>query len=461
MVVTATPKRLVRVNSTAVTPEKIDQREDKGAIPDLKLATSKDYAEILSLIDICVKARKVLEIPEDTNISEEDFLKIIGKECKQAVVFRGLASKWDCVKKWGRIDNIKTAAESEEETLPHRKYRTFIADDSLEGRLHLTDGKSKPRMLSLKQFISSAVEGSYLLGIHEARGNSTYCPVMAHPDDKEIQPPLAADVPEKVDIVEWFTKQFGSSYDHQQFFLTKGYAFTDLHYDSYDNFYVAVAGTRRWTIAPPELARYLVESSGGALKSGSQAVPHKKLWGSHPAVQLFPFPTIELNPGDMLFLPACFWHLVESVPGASGFSCAFNYFFSKDANEVIGQVGKNVKTVEEAVSENQSFCRKQLAKTSKSQVCDLSKPSLLNQSQWDSVKSTLAVCDRPDLLEPFRNLFTSHDSVFEQYAKETVLEKETAAVRKETAAVPEETAKKETAKKASVLEEPKTPKKKN
>ena len=448
MVVTATPKRLVRAHSTAVTPEKQDQREDKTLTPSLKLATSKDYAELLTLIDLCVKAPKVLDIPAGTNLTEEEFLKIIDKEGKQAVVFRGLASKWDCVKKWAKIASIQSAADSEETKLPHRKYRTFIADDALDGRLHLTDGKSKPRMLSLKQFLSSAVEGSYLLGIHEARGNSTYCPVMRHPDDKDVQPPLAADVPEKVQVVEWFSKHLSSPYDHQQFFLTKGYAFTDLHYDSYDNFYVAVAGTRRWTIAPPELARFLVESSGGALKSGSQAVPHKSLWGSHPAVQLFPFPTIELKPGDVLFLPACFWHLVESVPGDSGFSCAFNYFFSKDANEVIGQVGKNVKRVEDSVSDNQAACRKHLAKSTKSKVSDSAKPALLTASHWETVKSTIAVCERPELLEPFKDLFNSRESVFETFsrketAKETVAKEETASVK----------SKKETAK----AEEPKTP----
>ena len=79
-------------------------------------------------------------------------------------------------------------------------------------------------------------------------------------------PPLSRDVPSHVTLLEWYAEllakkqkaQTPIQYDHQQFFLASGYAYTDLHYDSYVNFYVAVSGIRRWTLACPNAAAFFL-----------------------------------------------------------------------------------------------------------------------------------------------------------------------------------------------------------
>ena len=405
-----------------------------------RATTSKDFSEILSLIDMAIHSATVLEVMDPHGMTEQE-LREVTREGRRPVVFRGYARDWQCVKQWSKPGILESLAEEELRDFPHRKYRTFFPED--EGRLHLTDGKSKAKFLSLQGFLDTAkVESSpglqnsenirptlsrhdsatcrarsssrprtpgnfsaYLLGIHDWRGgNSTFCPVQRHPEDPEARlPPLARYVP-PFPLVDHYAKSFGAPYDHQQFFLTRGYAYTDLHYDSYDNFYVAVSGKRKWTLAPPALSRWLVESSGGALKSGSQAIPHKMIFGEHPTASLFPFANVELFPGDVLYVPATWWHLVESVPGPDGFSCAFNYFFSRDADLVIGEVEELFKKWDGRVSQRQAECRAVLAGFSRYDERTaglLKKPKGLSDEKFSVIRKVLTVCGKEDWIDKF------------------------------------------------------------
>ena len=165
----------------------------------------------------------------------------------------------------------------------------------------------------------------YLLGVHGDINGA--CPLQRHPDD-ECEPPLSRDV-SKLVILEWFARWWGTEYDHQQFFVAKRYCFTDLHYDSYHNFYVCVSGTRRWTLAPPSTSKWLQPRRAGPYTSGSDIVPHQGQFESCPMMKDFPFINIDLHPGDVLYIPAFWWHLVESLPGSDGVTIAYNYFFSE------------------------------------------------------------------------------------------------------------------------------------
>jgi hypothetical protein len=416
-----------------------------------RATTSKDFAEILSIVEVAIQSYSILEVKK--NSISEDELWSLTEQGKRPVVFRGYAKAWPCVKEWNKPGVVDSLAEEEDILFPHRKYRTFFAED--EGRLHLTDGKSKARFLSLKGFLEAAkIAGeenvgqnsidsrtlsrqnsntsrarsnsrtrpgntnpsAYLLGIHDWRGQSTFCPVQRHPDDPPATlPPLAKFVP-AFPLVDFYSKHFGASYDHQQFFLTKGYAYTDLHYDSYDNFYVAVCGKRRWTLAPPSLSRWLVEASGGSLKSGSQAIPHRGFYGEHPVCQLFPYSCVELEPGDVLFVPATWWHLVESIPGADGFSCAFNYFFSRDPDVVMGQVAEVFRKWENRVSSRQAECRAAMAGNLKyaEEFPGLRKPKGMSESCFGVLKRVLTVCGKIDWIDRFLEIWEADNILMQQ-----------------------------------------------
>ncbi len=375
----------------------------------LKAKTSRDVAELIALLRTA-PSMKVVEVERGIDVDEDSFRKLI--KLKVPIVFRGYASNWKCVKSWSKSGFLKRAAVTEAENLPHRKYRQFTAQSAEKGRLHLTDGKSKAKPVSLLEFLESteretSSNGLYLLGIHAVGGNSSlsYCPVQPHQDDKDDVPPLSKDVPAKIDLLDWYAKYLADStgeehpvkYDHQQFFLARGYAFTDLHYDSYDNFYVAVTGKRRWTLACPTASRWLISSSSGKLKSGSNAIPHLKGFLPGSPAQIFPFSYIDLAPSDVLYVPNCWWHLVESCPGEDGFSSAFNFFFSKPPEKVFSDFQMGLTMTEGIVNSVQKECRENLASSTKTQgpvsLDDSLRdaPGTVSQNVWETLTALASV----------------------------------------------------------------------
>jgi hypothetical protein len=365
----------------------------------LKAQTSREVAEVIALLRAATSMR-VVELECSEKITQKEFLEIIKSDCP--VVFRGYAKSWDCVKKWNTEGYLLTAAKEEAESLPHRKYRQFTAQSAEKGRLHLTDGKSKAKPVTIASFLEHTEDlvdenGLYMLGIHSVHSAGlSYCPVQRHMDDGENVAPLARDVPVKIPVLEWYADYLADEakktnpipYDHQQFFLAKGYAFTDLHYDSYDNFYVAVSGNRKWTLACPAASRWLIDSGAGKLKSGSGCVPHQKIFPPGSPAQLYPFGVVELMPGDMLFVPACWWHLVESVPGAEdGMSSAFNFFFSKPPDDVFGEFQKRLAETDGMVGSIQTDARARMAakKEGDDEVPESiqSPPSGVDERVWD------------------------------------------------------------------------------
>jgi hypothetical protein len=343
-------------------------------VPVLKAQKSREIAEIIALMR-SLDQMNVIEVSEATPIDQDSFNELMASNAP--VILRQYAAGWDCVKNWSELEYLRGAALIESKNLPHRKYRQFAAKSQENGRLHLTDGQSKAKAVSVTEFLKHTGspkndDSLYLLGIHSvgSRAPFSYCPVQTHADDNGSTPPFSRDIPSSIPLLEWYAdlladkqkSQTPIKYDHQQFFLASGYAYTDLHYDSYDNFYVAVSGIRRWTLACPNASRWLIDSSSGKLKSGSSVVPHQRNFPEGSPAQIFPFAVVDLMPGDILFVPNCWWHLVESIPGDEGFSCAFNFFFSRNPDEVFGEFQAGLSATDSIVNELQTECRSKNAK---------------------------------------------------------------------------------------------------
>jgi len=300
-------------------------------------------AGIRVLRDIGNKDSFLLRAPQ--NITREQFTSLV--DMNRPILFSQYAMDWDCVTKWQSRQYIEEHARLEEVLMPGRTYQVFRGDQN--GKLGLTSGTSERRRSSLRQFIDSE-KYDYLLGLHDS---STFCPVQPHHlDPPGTIPPLSRDVPHTNDLLSWFGEYFGARFgtdtrvwDHQQFFLAKQYSFTDLHYDSYYNFYFACCGTRKWTIAPPSATAWL-QTKTGKYSNRSEFVPHLGKFTNSEFLADFPFLYIELSPGDVLFVPAFWWHLVESVPNESGLSIAYNYFFSTPPEVIFDELEKAQKSTE-------------------------------------------------------------------------------------------------------------------
>ena len=133
-----------------------------------------------------------------------------------------------------------------------------------------------------------------------------------------------------------------------------------------------------------------MDTSSGKFKSGSHLVPHRKTFPPGSPAQLYPFAYVDLSPGDILFVPACWWHLVESLPGSNGYSSAFNYFFSNNPEKVFSKFELALARTDATVHALQKEFRNRIAQTSapkdsrgfKPDNLKIS-PSSIHQSLWD------------------------------------------------------------------------------
>ncbi|XP_065198767.1 HSPB1-associated protein 1-like, partial [Sycon ciliatum] len=96
---------------------------------------------------------------------------------------------------------------------------------------------------------------------------------------------------------------------------TKG-AYTPCHYDTYGyNVVTQLYGRKRWTLYPPSDERYLYPTRIPYEESSVfSAVDHKQ--PDSTKYPLFAGATkyeVVLEPGDVLFVPNHWWHLVESL----------------------------------------------------------------------------------------------------------------------------------------------------
>ena len=101
------------------------------------------------------------------------------------------------------------------------------------------------------------------------------------------------------------------------------------HYDAMENIACVVAGTRRFTLYPPELIGKLYIGPIDCTMAGQ---PVSLAASSAPNAEKFPLfepfrdsaLIAELGPGDALFLPKLWWHQVE---GTAPFNCLVNYWW--------------------------------------------------------------------------------------------------------------------------------------
>lgn len=88
---------------------------------------------------------------------------------------------------------------------------------------------------------------------------------------------------------------------------------TPLHFDQSNNFFVQVYGRKLWTIFDPSQTRYLYQYPASALVWHTCEVdPEEPDYSRHPAFANAQPIQFTIEPGEMLYLPAAWWHHVRS-----------------------------------------------------------------------------------------------------------------------------------------------------
>jgi hypothetical protein len=116
---------------------------------------------------------------------------------------------------------------------------------------------------------------------------------------------------------------------HWRLWVGTGDQHVNLHFDTDENFFCLLTGRKRFTVCEPYMLGdvYMTALEGGPYQTPASVVdPQRPDLDRYPrfAHAIESFEVIELAAGDVLYLPAHWWHHVESV----GFNVAANYWWS-------------------------------------------------------------------------------------------------------------------------------------
>lgn len=224
-----------------------------------------------------VRTAPTLETRE--GLSKADFVRDY-REQSRPVVLKGFAAHWSSVRTWS-FDHLAERSGGAEVTM-----------DSVRG--------TPTRRVTIAEFIQLM------------KANSDPDAEPLHLQEWYYQnnaPQLAAELPD-LEIAQYDFRRnlYGDagSTNHQLWVGQRG-GITRMHQDSYmvDVFHVQIVGAKRWYVMGP----------GAQLRSGADGEPDFAALVADPRTELHQF---DLRPGDVLFLPANWYHRIELLTDSVG-----------------------------------------------------------------------------------------------------------------------------------------------
>ena len=160
---------------------------------------------------------------------------------------------------------------------------------------------------------------------------------------------LFSDVPKEISFA---STALDLEPDAVNFWLGNERSVTALHKDNYENIYVQIRGQKHFTLLPPiempcvnetpiMFARYQPVAEDELelrpqLHAGGEPIPNPIWDPDEPEARTSQYSQfaqplrVTLEEGDMMYLPAMWYHKVAQSSGDEGFSCAVNYWYDMD-----------------------------------------------------------------------------------------------------------------------------------
>ena len=146
--------------------------------------------------------------------------------------------------------------------------------------------------------------------------------------------------------ISFFTEALETDIDGINFWLGNERSTTSLHKDNYENCYVQIRGQKHFTLLPPvcmpcvnetplPFARF-DETLRPVRNASSEPIP-VPIWDpDEPETRPTKYSSlaeplrVTLHEGDMMYLPAMWYHKVQQGNGDEGFSCSVNYWYDME-----------------------------------------------------------------------------------------------------------------------------------
>lgn len=263
---------------------------------------ARQLQQITDLLDDHRKAVPTQTVREEESWHDELFLSRYYATNTPAC-YRGVADDWPAVARWTPEDFKERFSEVEIGVTTGRE-----ADPDYDIR-HETH-------------IETMTMGAYVDRIRGAgdESNDVYMIARNRNIDRAELAPLLAEV--RVPDVLDPTRFKGCT----ALWLGPAGTLTSMHHDTSNILFFQIYGRKRVVLAPPTHLPLL----DGA-RSMYSPVQNPEADADHPALVGAVLPTVDLDPGDALFLPAGWWHYVRSLDVS--ISIAFNGFRADNAFE--------------------------------------------------------------------------------------------------------------------------------
>ncbi|RGP66430.1 leucine carboxyl methyltransferase 2 [Fusarium longipes] len=240
----------------------------------------------------------VTSVPKIKLHSKSDFEKLV--ENRKPVIVEGL-DLGGCVEKWNAEYMVQGVGETKEVVVHECQTSTGKMDFNSKNFRYVTEAFSA--------FMAKAARGEalYLRALSEDK------PTEAPANLADDFPALADDfrLPEQLDLVK--DRMFSSV------LRISGRANMWLHYDVMANVYTQIQGSKRMVLFPPTDVSHLAFAPGAS----SSSLDVFSALDTHRLASTKPYEAF-LNPGDLLFIPAMWFHTASPV---TDLSVAVNVFF--------------------------------------------------------------------------------------------------------------------------------------
>ncbi|MFT7287466.1 MAG: hypothetical protein ACI87W_001580, partial [Halieaceae bacterium] len=236
------------------------------------------------------------------------------------VVFRGLVADWPLVTK--SLDSDSSVMSYLEAAYNDAPVTAFLGDRDIEGRLFYREDIADTNFSRLQTTLTSVLAqirehatDDHAPTVYMGSTPLDYCfPGMREANDLDLDDHRAT-------VRIWIGNRTRVA----------------PHYDSMENLACVVAGRRRFTVFPPEQIANLYVGPLDLTPAG-QAISLVDL--NNPDFERFPrfaealasARTVELDPGDAIYIPSIWWHAVE---GLDNFNILVNHWW-QEAPEYLG-----------------------------------------------------------------------------------------------------------------------------
>ncbi|MCJ1453653.1 hypothetical protein MMC28_004000 [Mycoblastus sanguinarius] len=146
--------------------------------------------------------------------------------------------------------------------------------------------------------------------------------------------------------IRWASIALDRKPDAINLWVGNGQSTTALHRDNYENIYAQIVGSKHFVLLPPietacvneqflPCATYAADMSL-VPDTPNETVPFAVWDPDRPDEHMTRFShlskpiRVKLDPGDMLYLPTCWYHKVSQKSSEEGICCSINYWYDMD-----------------------------------------------------------------------------------------------------------------------------------